>query len=144
MFLGSSLISWKSKKQHTFSRSKYEVEYSVLVSLACEIEWLNNLFKDLNHSFNQPTSVYCDNNSEIYLAHNPSFLECSKYIEIDYHVTREKIEAYILKLISIHTRVQIDDFLTKLLYKSTFETHISELGLLNLHSSAYGGCLTYG
>lgn len=91
VFLGTSLLSWKSKKQSTVSRSSSEAEYRALASLTCELQWLQYLFKDLHISFDQPSSVYCDNKSAIYLAHNPTFHERTKHIEIDCHVIREKI-----------------------------------------------------
>lgn len=37
VLLGSSLISWKSKKQHSVSCSSTEAEYRSLASLACEL-----------------------------------------------------------------------------------------------------------
>lgn len=44
VLLGSSLISWKSKKQNTVSRSSTEAEYRALASLTCELQWLQYLF----------------------------------------------------------------------------------------------------
>lgn len=141
VFLGTSLISWKSKKQSIVSCSSYEAEYRALASLACEIQWLHYLFTDLNSPFTHPTYVYCDNNSTIYLAHNPSFHERSKHIEIDRHVIREKVKVGLLKLFPISTKTQVAYFLTKQLYRPTFESHVSKLGLLNLHSPACGAVL---
>ncbi|XP_058008444.1 uncharacterized mitochondrial protein AtMg00810-like [Hevea brasiliensis] len=53
VFLGNSLVSWKSKKQTTISRSSSEAEYRALTIVTCEIQWLTYLLADFQMSFKQ-------------------------------------------------------------------------------------------
>lgn len=50
VFLGTSLVSWKSKKQSVVSRSRTEAEYRSLSLATCELIWLQQLLKNLHFS----------------------------------------------------------------------------------------------
>ncbi|GJU60033.1 retrovirus-related pol polyprotein from transposon RE2 [Tanacetum coccineum] len=43
VMLGQSPISWKTKKQHTVSRSSAEAEYRSMATTICELKWLKGL-----------------------------------------------------------------------------------------------------
>ena len=45
--------------------------------------------------------VYRDNQSTIHIAWNPTFYERTKYIEIDYHFEKEKVQQGLIRLICV-------------------------------------------
>ncbi|GKD81920.1 ribonuclease H-like domain-containing protein, partial [Tanacetum coccineum] len=83
VFLNNSLISWKSKKRNTLSKSSTEAEYRALASLTSEI------------------------------AANPVFHERPKHLEIDLHFVREKVLKGVVKTVKVDSANQITDILTK-------------------------------
>ena len=64
--------SWSSKKQPIVALSSTEAEYQGAVVATCEAIWLKRLLKDLQVEMSDPTTIYCDNLSNIQLAKNPS------------------------------------------------------------------------
>ncbi|GJR45438.1 ribonuclease H-like domain-containing protein [Tanacetum coccineum] len=73
VFLGNSLISWKSKKEATLSRSSAEAEYRSLASAICEIIWLGNVLHSIGLTALYPIPLFCYNSSVIQIAANPVF-----------------------------------------------------------------------
>ena len=88
VFLGSSPISWSSKKQSTVSHSSTEAEYCALASTAAKLAWLHIIFKELKLFLPHIPILWCDNNSAIDLASNPVCHSRTKHIEVDYHYVR--------------------------------------------------------
>nr|GFC31060.1 ribonuclease H-like domain-containing protein [Tanacetum cinerariifolium] len=113
IFMNDSLVSWKSKKQNTISKSSTEAEYRALASVAFEVIWVLKILKDLDCSNLLPVKVFCDNSSTIKIVANPVFHERTKHLEIDLHFVREKILAGVIKTKKIDNANQIKDILTK-------------------------------
>ncbi|KAF5471582.1 hypothetical protein F2P56_008362 [Juglans regia] len=80
VFIGDFLISWKSKKQPTVSRSSAESEYRALASTTCEIQWLFYLLADSNVLHSQAALLYTDSKPASDITSNLVHHERTKHI----------------------------------------------------------------
>ncbi|XP_019168865.1 PREDICTED: uncharacterized protein LOC109164771 [Ipomoea nil] len=113
VFLGSALISWRSKKQATVSRSSSEAEYRALATTVCEVQWIKSLLRDLQVEIDKPAALFCDNKAAIAISENHVFHERTKHIEIDCHVVRERVTQGLVKLLYVPSSGQVADGFTK-------------------------------
>lgn len=129
--IGDSLVSWKTKKQSTVSRSSAEAEYRAMATISCEIVWIIGLLKDMGEVLTDPTTLYCDNMAILHIAANPLYHERTKHIEIDCHLIREKIQAKLIKTSYVPTDSQLAYIFTKSLGKDQHVDLMSKIGALN-------------
>ncbi|KAI5343251.1 hypothetical protein L3X38_011127 [Prunus dulcis] len=140
VYLGSSPISWASKKQHTISRSSTEAEYRALAIAAAELVWIRQLFCDLHVSLHIPPLIHCDNISAISLASNPVFHSRMKHLQIDYHFVRERVIRGDLLVQHVSSADQFADILTKGLSAPLFQHQCSNLMLGSSKPAIEGEC----
>lgn len=88
-----------------------------MTTTSCELTWLLYLLQDLHIHHLQLTLFFCDNQTTLHIADNPVFHERTKYIEIDCHLAREKIQADLLRTSYVSPTLQLVDLFTKPLGK---------------------------
>ena len=129
--LGSSLISWRSKKQTHVARSNTEAKYHALADTTSGLLWLRWLLEDLGVSTSSAIPLYCDNQSTIHIAHNDVFHEQTKHIEIDCYFIRYHLVHGALKLISVSSKDQLANIFTKSHPKGRLCTLVDNLKLVS-------------
>ncbi|GJS22083.1 hypothetical protein Tco_0450715 [Tanacetum coccineum] len=117
--LNGSLVSWKSKKYNTLSKSSSEeAEYKAMASVTFEVTWILKILKDLKWDQFLPVKPFCVSQAAIKIAANPVFHERTKHLEIDLHFVREIFLSGVIETKKIKTAVQPADIVTKGLDKS--------------------------
>ncbi|KAJ0688424.1 putative RNA-directed DNA polymerase [Helianthus annuus] len=132
IFLGQNLVSWKSKKQSTVSRSTGEAEYRAMCSATCELVWIVNVLNELNVKCNLPIQVFCDSSAAMSIAANPVFHERTKHFEIDLYFLREKVSNGFIVTTKVESEDQLADIFTKGLSITQHDVFCGRLGLLDL------------
>ena len=128
--LGSSCISWLSKKQPTVATSSCEAEYRAAFTATVECVWLRRLLADLGVGQSSATTIFTDSQSAIAVVRNPVFHARTKHIEVHYHYVRERFSAGEISLAYVPTQENIADLFTKALPREKFEAFRKALGLL--------------
>ena len=132
--LGDSLISWKSKKHTTVSRSSAEAKYHAMAIANCKITWICFLLNDLQVSHSHPAVLHCDNKEALHTSANPFFHEQTKHIELDCHFICEKIQSGLIQTTYIYTTHQLAYIFTKPLGRQQFIHLLRKLGIHDVHT----------
>jgi len=130
--LGSSLISWASRKKDFVALIITEAEYIVACDACTEAVWLYKLVSGLFDQVLDSSMIYCDNQSCVKLSEDPVFHDRSKHIEIEYYFLHDRVERGEVVLQYISTNEKIAYILMKHLSKIIFSYLRDKLGLMEI------------
>ena len=119
-FLGTSLVSWSSKKQNIVALSTVEAEYAAAAACCLQVLWIKQHIRDFGIKFKCVPSL-CDNTSAICISKDPVHHSRIKHIHIRHHFLKDYVEKDLVKVEFCSTKNQIADILTKPLSRETFE-----------------------
>lgn len=118
--MGSSLVSWWSKKQTLHSISSTKEEYRSIASTVAESLWLQSLLTELQIPFTAP-QIFCDDMKTVTQAHKPALHCHTKHMELDIFFFRKKVLKKQLYGYHVPTEDQIADILTHALAPTRFQ-----------------------
>jgi hypothetical protein len=102
-FLGSSLVSWSSRKQSSVAQSTTEAEYVAAASCCSQLLWITDTMSDFGEEYTH-VPLQCESTSAISVAKNPVLHSKTKHIEVSYHFLRDNVEKGKIALIHVtHT-----------------------------------------
>ncbi|GKC20786.1 retrovirus-related pol polyprotein from transposon RE2 [Tanacetum coccineum] len=107
LYFGNNVISWKSTRQKSVSRSSTEAEYKAIANASAEMIWLKNLLQELSMTISQTPTLYCDNTGATYLCANPVYHSRMKHVVLDYHFVREQVSAGHLRVFHVSSQDQL-------------------------------------
>ena len=128
-FLGSSLISWGTKKQNSVAFSTAEAEYVAAAACCSQLLWIRQHLEDFGIHI-KAIPLMCDNTSVVSMGKNQVHHKRTKHICVRHHFLRYNVEKGNIVLIYCPTAEQIADIFTKALNKDQFERNRLQLGML--------------
>jgi hypothetical protein len=137
--LGSSLVSWSSRKQSSVAQFTTEAEYVATASCCSQLLWITYTVSDFGEEYSR-VPLQCVSTSAISIAKNPVPHSKTKHIEVRYHFLRDNVEKGKITLIHVPTHDQLADIFTKPLDQATFTRLPGELGVWELLCSI---CITF-
>ncbi|WVZ75671.1 LOW QUALITY PROTEIN: hypothetical protein U9M48_023706 [Paspalum notatum var. saurae] len=110
--LGTSLVSWSSRKQASVSLSATEVEYIAAASCCSQLLWMKATLSDFNLRFGK-IPLLVDSTSAISVAKNPVLHSRTKHIDVRFRFLRDHYEEEDIDLIHVVSANQLADIFTK-------------------------------
>jgi len=127
--LNGGVIAWTAKRQKTVALSTCESEYIAACVATREAIWLRRLLKDVGKQQIGGTLIKMDNQAAISLIKKDENKNRTKYVDVQYHFTREKYKTNDIDIEFVATKDQLADMFTKPLSRERFTSLRSAIGM---------------
>ena len=127
--IGFGPVTWACKEKQSLSVSSAEAEYQAAFNASQEALWLRQILSEFGFEQQQPTPLWCDNQSAIKLAKDPILHQRSKHIEIHMHFIINIVHDHVIEVLYFPTYDQVVEIFTKSLTKAKFSKLPSMLGV---------------
>lgn len=127
MMLAGAPIVWKSQRQSLVTLSSTEAEFVSICSATKEIVHIRRFCKELDLTEEEPTVLYCDNQSAIRISKNEKCAHRTRHMAVHANYPREQMEKGEIDIKYIRTDEQLADMLTKATTVSKFTSGRSKI-----------------
>jgi hypothetical protein len=131
VFLGGSLIAWKTKKQVAVSHSSAEAELHAMALVIAEVTWLRWLLEDFSVSVSMSTPLLSDSTGAISIARDQVKHLLTKHVGVDAHFTRSQVQDGVATLQYVPSELQLADFFTKAQTRAHHQFYLSKLSVVD-------------
>ena len=102
---------------------------------ACkEVVWIQRILEEIEHK-QEKIFLFCDSQSALHIARNPTFHSKTKHIGVQYHFFRELVDKGTMDMQKIHTTENLVDALTKPINGDKFNCCRSSYGLMETYAT---------
>ena len=128
VYVGKSLVSWRSKLHAAVALSTAEAEYCAATEAAKHIKWVRSLVSFMLPKISlPPTVIYEDNAACRAMVTCAQISGRNKHFELKQHYIRQLASEGVITLREVGTLEQIADIFTKSLARPAFEKHRAAL-----------------
>ena len=119
--LCGNVIDYSVKKQSCVAKSSFAAEYVALATSVEKTLFIYQLLKFLKFKLKAPPKMLCDNRSTIKSFSSQEVTKRSRYIDIEYHYSKDKFQKRKMRLFYVDTKDNVADLLTKLVRPDIFK-----------------------
>jgi len=113
MLFAGGAVAWSAKKQSTIALSMAKAEYITATHVAKQVLWHRTFCEELGIPQPTTSTIFCDNQAAIVIAHHPEFHAHTKHIDIALHFLCNLVESGTIDIVYVPSCENLADLLTK-------------------------------